>query len=154
MVYLFGRDKLTVLLTQLTQRMSRSVPVADAFPSSAVSSADSGIAVVFFVAFCFFLGVFLAEPSVSQLGTAGVGAGTLGFLGHRFSFKNDKSHRRISPGSSPKINRQHKKAPRSKSSNKLASEFNRCQFCFELNTLKIVKLNIPINDNIGFLKST
>ena len=81
-VYLFSRDQLSVLLTQLTQRMSRSVPVADAFPCTSVTSADSRITVVFFVAFCFFLGVFFAEPSVSQLGTARVGAGTLGFLGH------------------------------------------------------------------------
>ncbi len=94
-VYLLSRDQLSVLLTQLTQRMSSRISVADAFPRSAVSSADSEIAVVFFVAFGFFLGVFLAEPSVGQLRTTGVGAGALGFLGHRFSFGNDKSHRRI-----------------------------------------------------------
>jgi len=94
-VYLFGRDRLAVLLTQLTQRMSRSVAITDTFPRSAVPSADSRITFVFFVAFCFFLGVFPAEPSVGQLGTARVGAGTLGFLGHWFSFWNDKSHRRI-----------------------------------------------------------
>lgn len=92
---LFSRNQLTVLLTQLTQRMNRSVPVTDAFPRSAVSSSDSGITVVFFVAFCFFLGVFLAEPTIGQLGTAGMRTGTLGFRGHWFSFKNDKSHRRI-----------------------------------------------------------
>jgi len=94
-VYLFGRDQLSVLLTQFAQRMRRSISVADAFPRSAVTSADSGIAVVFFVAFCFFLGVFLAEPTVGQLGTAGMGARTLGFRGHWFSFGDDKSHRRI-----------------------------------------------------------
>jgi len=71
-MYLFGQDQQSVLLAQLTQRMSRSVPIADTFPCSSVPSANSGIAVVFFVAFCFFLGVFLAEPSVSQHGTAGM----------------------------------------------------------------------------------
>ena len=71
-VYLFGRDQLSVLLTQLTQRMSRSVPVTDAFPRSAVPSADSGITVVFFVTFCFFLGVFFTEPTVGQLWSAGM----------------------------------------------------------------------------------
>ena len=81
-VYLFGRDQQPVLLTQLTQRMRCRISVTDTFPRSAVSSADSGIAVVFFVAFCFFLGVFLAEPTIGQLGTARMGAGTLGFYGH------------------------------------------------------------------------
>ena len=96
-VYLFSRNQQSVLLAQLTQRMRCRISVTDSFPRSAVSSTDSRVAVVFFVAFCFFLSVFLAEPSVSQLGAARVGAGTLGFSGHRFSFGNDKSHRRISP---------------------------------------------------------
>ena len=81
-VYLLSRDQQSVILAQLTQRMSRSISVTDTFPCTSVSSSDSGITVVFFVAFCFFLGVFLAEPSVSQLGTTGMGAGTLGFYGH------------------------------------------------------------------------
>ena len=81
-VYLLSRDQLSVLLTQLTQRMRRSVSITDTFPRSAVSFSDSGIAVVFLVAFCFFLGVFLTEPTVGQLWTAGMGTGTLGFLGH------------------------------------------------------------------------
>ena len=97
MVNLFGRNQKSVLLTQLTQRMRRRISVTDAFPRSAVPSADSGITVVFFVAFCFFLGVFLAEPTVGQLGTTGMGTGTLGFRGHWFSFGKDKSHLRITP---------------------------------------------------------
>ena len=48
---------------------------------------------------------------------------------------------------------QHKKAPNSKSSNKLASKFKRCQFCIQLNPLKVVKLNISNNHAFGFLKS-
>ena len=94
-VYLLSRDQLSVLLTQFAKRMRRRISVTDTFPRSAVSSADSGITIVFFVAFCFFLGVFSAEPSVGQHGTAGMGAGTLGFCGHRISFVNNKSHRRI-----------------------------------------------------------
>ena len=94
-VYLLSRDQLSVLLTQFAQRMRRRISVTDAFPCTSVSSADSGIAVVFFVAFGFFLGVFLAEPTVGELGAPRMGTGTLGFRRHRFSFKNDKSHRRI-----------------------------------------------------------
>ena len=71
-VYLFGRDQLTVLLAQLTQRMRSRISVTDAFPRSAVSSSDGVISVVFFVALCFFLGVLLAEPTVGQLWTAGM----------------------------------------------------------------------------------
>ena len=51
-----------------------------------------------------------------------------------------------------KIYGQHKKHQDSKSRDKLASEFHRCQFCFELNSLRAVKLNISINRSIGFLK--
>ena len=94
---LLSRDQESILLAQFTQRMSRRIPVTDSFPRSAVSSAYSGIAVVFFVAFCLLSGVFFTEPTVSQPGTSGMGTGTLGFLGHCFSFWDDKSHHRIAP---------------------------------------------------------
>jgi len=94
---LLSRDQESILLAQFTQRMSRRIPVTDSFPRSAVSSAYSGIAVVFFVAFCLLSGVFFTEPTVSQPGTSGMGTGTLGFRGHCFSFGKDKSHRRITP---------------------------------------------------------
>lgn len=96
-VYLFGRNQQSVLLAQLTQRVRCRISVTDSFPCTSVSFSDSRITVVIFITFCFFLGVFLTEPSVSQLRTARVRARSFGFSGHRFSFGNDKSHRRISP---------------------------------------------------------
>ncbi|SFB95884.1 hypothetical protein SAMN02910406_00909 [Ruminococcus albus] len=49
---------------------------------------------------------------------------------------------------------QHKKAPMIiESSNKLASQFKRSQFCFELNALVIVKVYVIINELLCFCKS-
>ena len=53
----------------------------------------------------------------------------------------------------PKLCVQHKKPLwHIKLSNELASQFKRSQFCFELNTLMIVKVNVIINHSSSFLK--
>ena len=71
-VDLFGGCQLSVLLAQLTQRVGFCVAVTDAFPSSAIPTAYSRVTVVLLIALGFLLCVFLTEPSMGQLGTAGV----------------------------------------------------------------------------------
>ena len=71
-VDLFGGCQLSILLAQLTQWVGFCVAVTDALPCSAVPTAYSRVTVVLLVALGFLLCVFLTEPSVGQLGTAGV----------------------------------------------------------------------------------
>lgn len=66
----------------LTQRVCLDVTVPDAFPSSAVPTAASRIALVLLISLGLLFGVFLAETLVSQPGTAGERARSLGSLGH------------------------------------------------------------------------
>ena len=64
-VNLLSRDQLSVLLTQLTQRMQLNIAVTDTLPSPSVSTAYSRVSAVLLVAFGFSLCVFLTESAVS-----------------------------------------------------------------------------------------
>ena len=75
-------------LALLTQRVLGDITVADAFPRSAVPFTGGGVASVSFIFLCVLLGMSRAEPSVRQLGTAGVTTGAFWFIRHRaFSFQ-------------------------------------------------------------------
>ena len=81
-VYLLGWHQPSVLLAQLADRVLLHIAVSDAFPGTSIPAAYSRVPVVLLVAFGFYLGVFLAESSIGQLGAAGIGTGALGLLRH------------------------------------------------------------------------
>lgn len=81
-VNLLGGCQLSLFQTHLTQWVLTYVSAADLFPRSAVMLIGIGTAFVLVVtAPCRFL-VFLAVLTDTQVRTAGVGTGTLGFRGH------------------------------------------------------------------------
>ena len=89
-VYFLCGSQPAVLLTQFAQRMLLHIAVTGTLPSSSISAAGLRIAVVLLIALGFQLGMLLTEPAIRQLGAAGIGTGTLGFLGHHFtSFSTD-----------------------------------------------------------------
>ena len=81
-MHLFGRHKQSAFQTLLTEWVCLDIAISDSFPSSAVSTAYSRVSVVLLVAFCLLLCVFLAEPSVCQLGATGERARSLWFPWH------------------------------------------------------------------------
>ena len=98
MVHLFGRRQLALLLALLTKRMRLDVAIADSFPSPAISFVGRRVAFVLVVLFfhdLLMLGTVLlthGEPT-----SAGVSAGTLGFVRHWFTSLSGhkKNHRRF-----------------------------------------------------------
>jgi hypothetical protein len=86
------RSQPTFLETLFTQRMLCGVAVADAFPCSAVLAVDIGTALVFVVLAAFLRAVLLTELSVTEVGAAGMRAGSEWSLGHLLtSFGHKKS---------------------------------------------------------------
>lgn len=81
-VYLLSGRDLAVLFALFTQRVGRNVAVTDSLPGAAVAFLGGGVALVFFIVFVFLLLMLRAEPGGGQLGTAGMGAGCLGFVRH------------------------------------------------------------------------
>jgi len=85
-VYFLGGSERSLLLALLTERVRLDVAVTDAFPSTTISFVGSGVAfvlVIVFVCRLLMLGtVLLAHGKPTA---AGVGAGTFGFVGHRFT---------------------------------------------------------------------
>ena len=81
-VHLFGWHKQSAFQTLLTEWMCLDIAISDSFPSSAVPTAYSRVSVVLLVAFGFLFCVFLAEPSVRQLGATGERARSLWFPWH------------------------------------------------------------------------
>ena len=81
----FGRRQLALLLTLLAEGMQLDVAVTDALPAPAVAFVGLGIAfilVVLFVHDLLMLGTVLL--AVCKPTAAGVGTGTLWFIGHSF----------------------------------------------------------------------
>ena len=82
----------TFLETHLTERMLRRIAVTDAFPRSAVLAVNIGAALVFVVLAAFFHTVLFTKLSVTEIGAAGMRAGSEWSLGHSFtSFGHEKS---------------------------------------------------------------
>ena len=81
-VDLLGRGEDTAFVALLAEGVSGGVSVTDTLPRSAVAPLGGGVPLVAFVAAVLLLSVFLAEPSIGQVGTAGETAGTLGRLWH------------------------------------------------------------------------
>ena len=75
-----GEDAAFVAL--LTEGMGGGVSVTDALSRSAIAPLGGGVPLVAFVVAVLLLGVYLAEPSIGQVGTAGETAGVLGHLRH------------------------------------------------------------------------
>ena len=98
-MYLLGWRQPSVLLAQLADGMLLHIAVPDAFPGPSIPAAYSWIPVVLLVAFGFYLGVFLAESSIGQLGAAGIGTGALGLLRHHVTLLSGQknSHCKFHP---------------------------------------------------------
>jgi hypothetical protein len=79
-----GRNVLPFGKALLTQRMGGGIGITDAFPCSAVAFLYSGVTVVLLVAFVFLFLMFLAEPTVRKIGTAGERTRSLWFSWHPF----------------------------------------------------------------------
>ena len=89
--FLYRRQS-TFLKTHLTEGMLRRVSVTDAFPRSAVLAVDIGAALVFVVLAALLCAVLFTKLSFTEVGAAGVRAGSERSLGHLFtSFGHKKS---------------------------------------------------------------
>ena len=78
----FGGSNLALLPAHLTQRKSCNVSITYSFPCTAVPLAHCRVSVVLLVASIFLTLMLLAEPSGSQLWTAGVRTWSLRFVWH------------------------------------------------------------------------
>lgn len=98
-VNLLGGCKLTFLQAHLTKRMICNMSVTDSFSRSSVPFLHLRRTVILLVALVFLLLMFLAEPSVRKIWTAGMGTRAFRFLWHLSSprFGHKKSPHRISP---------------------------------------------------------
>ena len=91
-VNLLHRSQPTFLETHLTEGMLRRIAVTDAFPRSAVLAVDIGAALVFVVLAAFLHTVLFTKLSFTEVGAAGMRAGSEWSLGHSFtSFGHEKS---------------------------------------------------------------
>ena len=91
-VHFLHRSQPTFLEALFTQGMLCGVTVTDALPRSAVLAVNIGTALVFIVFAAFLRAVLLTKLSFTEVGTAGVRAGSQRFLRHRFtSFGHKKS---------------------------------------------------------------
>ena len=86
MMHFLNRNYDPTLEALLTERMLLCIGSTDAAPSPSVPTAYSRIPVVLLVAGIFFFLVFLAEPSVCQVGTARMGTRSCRFIWHSFTF--------------------------------------------------------------------
>lgn len=81
-VYFFDWDKHSLLVAQLTEGVCLNIAVTDAFPRTPVPFPCCRVTTVLLVTLILFLLVFLTEPSLCQLGTAGMMARMLCFPWH------------------------------------------------------------------------
>lgn len=77
MMNLFGLNILLFPQALLTQWMRRCVGIPDALPRPSVAPAGGGVTLVLLVAFVLLPLVFLTEPSIGQVGAAGIRTGPL-----------------------------------------------------------------------------
>ena len=85
MVYLLGWCVDTILKAPLTKRVGSSIAVTDTFPCSAVLAVNIGAALVFVVLAAFLHTVLFTKLSFTEVGAAGMRAGSQRFLRHRFT---------------------------------------------------------------------
>ena len=74
-VNLLHRSQPTFLETHLAEGMLRRISVPDAFPRSAVLAVDVGTSLIFIIFAALLYTVLLTELSITEIGTAGMGAG-------------------------------------------------------------------------------
>jgi hypothetical protein len=79
---LFNRNKYSLFKAQLTEGVCLNIAVTDAFPRTSISFPCCRITAIPLVTLVFFLLVFFTEPSLCQLGTAGMVARMLCFSWH------------------------------------------------------------------------
>ena len=81
-VNLLSRGQIAVSFTNLTQRVLCYVSVTYPFPRYAISFLHLRGTVIFLIAFILLPLVFLAEPSVCKVRTAGIGTRAFWFVWH------------------------------------------------------------------------
>ena len=92
------RSQPTFLETLFTQRMLCGVAVANAFPRSAVLAVEIGAGLVFVVPAAFLHTVLFTKLSFTEVGAAGMRAGSEWSLGHLLtSFGHKKSPMELLP---------------------------------------------------------
>ena len=92
MMDFLNRGEPTFLETHLTEGMLCRIAVTDAFPRSAVLAVDIGAALVFFVFAAFLHTVLFTKLFFTEVGAAGMRAGSEWSLGHLLtSFGHKKS---------------------------------------------------------------
>ena len=79
---LSGSRQLPGFPALLAQRMCCHIPVTNSFPCTAIAPPAGRITFMFVVVRRNNLLMFLTIPAICQLGTAGIGTGTLGFVWH------------------------------------------------------------------------
>ncbi len=95
-VNLLHRSQPTFLEAHFAEGMLRRIAVTDAFPRSAVLAVHIGTALVFVVLAAFLHTVLFAELPFTEVGAAGMRAGSEWSLGHSFtSFGHKKSPTRL-----------------------------------------------------------
>ena len=77
-------------LASLTKWVCIHVPVADAFPCPSIPALGCRVPVILFVPLVLFSLMFLTEPAIRQLRTAGVGTRPLWFPWHRLTSSRHK----------------------------------------------------------------
>lgn len=91
-MHLLRLDEPAFPLALLTKRVCIHVPVTDAFPCPSIPALGCRVPVILFVPLVLFSLMFLTEPAIRQLRTAGVGTRPLWFPWHRLtSFGHRKS---------------------------------------------------------------
>ena len=75
MVNFLYRGQPAFLEAHLTEGMLRRISVPDAFPRSAVLAVDVGTSLIFIIFAALLYTVLLTELSITEIGTAGMGAG-------------------------------------------------------------------------------
>ena len=89
-VHLLRWGDFTMLLAPLTQQVGSDKAVTHTLPRTTVAFLHSGVTLVAFAPLGFLLGVLLAEPTVGQARTTGVGARSFRFVRHHRSSSSAK----------------------------------------------------------------
>ena len=100
-VYLFDRDKNSLLVAQLTEGVCLNIAVTDAFPRTSVPFPCCRVTSVLLLTLVLFLLVFLTEPSFCQLGTAGMVARMLCLSWHHCTSFNKGIRKALTAGIPP-----------------------------------------------------
>ena len=84
-MHLLRLNKTSFLKTLFTKRVCIHITVTDAFPRTSIFSFGCRVAAVLLISLVLYFLMFLTEPAIRQLGTAGVGTRSFWFPWHRLT---------------------------------------------------------------------